>query len=85
MTSIFFPSKPNNRQEKLYCYINNFKQVVVAKIKGLQDRHCERVIFPSERFLFVADEYCELEISQPANMGIIQEVIACSNLKVIEE
>lgn len=85
MTQIFFTPAADTKKQKLYCYINNFKQVVVAKVKGLKNRHCERVIFPAERFMFMADDNCELEIYQPANIGAIQEVIACSKLKTIEE
>ena len=84
MTQIFFPSNLNTEQQKVYCYVNNFKQVVIAKIHGIENRHCERVIFPGEKFLFVADEDCELEISRQTNIGITQDTIGCSRLKVVK-
>ncbi|MEL7408796.1 MAG: DUF1830 domain-containing protein, partial [Cyanobacteria bacterium J06558_2] len=59
-------------------------KVVIAKINMLKDRHCERVIFPNEKFLFTADENCELEIYQQTDGGIIKDVIPCSELKLVE-
>ena len=85
MTQIFFSPVSDIEKQKAYCYVNNFKQVVIAKVKGLKNRHCERVIFPGERFMFIADDNCELEIYQPANLSMLREVIACSNLSTIEE
>ena len=84
MTQIFFPSNPDTKQQKVYCYVNQSAKVVIAKINGLQNRHYERVIFPAERFLFVADDSCELEIHQQTDIGIIQNTIVCSQLEVIE-
>ena len=84
MTQLFCPSIKENNKQKIYCYINNFKQVVIAKINGLKNRHCERVIFPSEKFLFMADQDCELEILQQTSQGIIRHTFSCSQLNVIE-
>lgn len=84
MTQIFFPHKHNPKQQhKTYCYTNKLARVVVAKINGLKDRYCERVIFPQEQFLFVADDNCELEICQQTSAGIISDVIACRDLQTI--
>lgn len=85
MTSIFLPPNLNNNSQQIYCYINNSAKVVIARIIGIVDRHCERVIFPGEKFLFKADDDCELEISRQTNIGIIQDTIACSRLKIIEK
>ena len=84
MTQIFFPTKPIN-QPKTYCYVNNFAEVVVVKMRGIDNRHCERVIFPTEKFLFVASDDCELEIHRHTDIGITRNTIPCSQLKVIEE
>lgn len=85
MTRIFLPLDLNNNTQQIYCYINHSAKVVIARIIGLVGRHCERVIFPGEKFLFKADDNCELEISQQTNIGIIQDTIACSQLKVGEQ
>lgn len=84
MTQIFFPptSKQNNKQ--VYCYVNRLSKVVIVRILGLKDRQCERVVFPGENFLFTADDDCKLEINQQTNIGIVQEIIACFQLKVSE-
>lgn len=84
MTQIFFPPKSDVKHQQLYCYVNNSGKIVIAKVYGLKNRHCERVVFPTEKFLFVADDNCELEIVQQTNIGIIKDVISCSKLKVIE-
>lgn len=84
MTQIFFPPSPDTKQQKVYCYVNQLANVVIAKINGLQNRHCERIIFPAEKFLFLADDSCELEIHQQTDIGIIKDTIACSKLEVIE-
>ena len=85
MTQIFFPTKPELKQQKTYCYVNNFTEVVVVKMRGMSNRHCERVIFPTEKFLFVASDDCELEIHRHTKIGITRDIIPCSQLKVIEE
>ncbi len=82
MTQIFFPSTSDINQPKIYCYVNKFTKVVIAQINGLKNKHCERVIFPTENFLFMANDNCELEIYQQTNIGIIKEAIACSELEV---
>ena len=84
MTQIFFPPSPEVKQQKTYCYTNNHATVVVVKLKCLDDRHCERVIFPAEKFLFTAEDSCEIEIHQQTNIGIIKDTIACDKLKVID-
>ena len=85
MTQTFVPPNPNTKKQKLYCYINNFPKVVIAKIVGLKNRHCERVVFPQEKFLFMADDDCKLELCQPSNASVVRETITCSNLQVVEE
>lgn len=85
MTQIFFPFSLDSKHQQLYCYVNNLTKVVVAKIIGLKNRQCERVIFPQEKFLFLADDSCEVEIIQQSHIGIIKDTITCSQLQVIEE
>ncbi len=85
MTQIFFPPNLDNKCQTLYCYVNKFSKVVIAKIHGIKDRQCERVIFPEEKFLFWANDNCEIEIIQQTNIGIIQNVLSCSQLQVITE
>ena len=85
MTQIFSPADKSTDYQKLYCYTNNFHQVVVVKIRGLMDRHCERVVFPQERFLFEANDECEVEIIQTTITGTIKDSISCSQLQVIDE
>lgn len=85
MTQIFFPPISSIEQQKVYCYVNNFAKVVVAKVNGLKNRHCERVIFPTEKFLFMADDNCELEIHQQTDQGITRDIIACSELEVASD
>ena len=83
MTQIFFPSSSDIQQPKIYGYVNEFTQVVIAKINGLKNRQCERVIFPAEKFLFMANDNCKLEIFQKTDIGIIKDTIACSQLKLM--
>ena len=85
MTQIFFPSSLNSEYHKVYCYINNFTNIVIAKIHGIKNRHCERVIFPKEKFLFIADDNCQLEIIRQTDIGIIKDTVDCSQLKAIEK
>ena len=75
MTQIFFPSESDVSYQKLYCYTNTVSQIVIAKIRGLVNRHCEKVVFPGEKFLFRASDDCDIEISKPTNAGIIQDRI----------
>lgn len=84
MTQIFFPPIDTD-SEKLYCYTNRTNKIVIARIQGITDRHCERVVFPGEQFLFEAEDSCELEISQQTNVGIIEDVIPCSQLKKLNK
>lgn len=80
MTQIFFPPTGTDSRE-LYCYKNRTDKIIIARISGLANRHCERVVFPGEQFLFEAEDSCKLEISRQTNTGIIEDVIPCSLLK----
>ncbi len=83
MTQIFFSLDQSVGIQKLCCHTNDISNIVIAKIRGLLDRHFERVIFPGEKFLFKANDNCELEISQQTNAGIIQDFIPCEQLQVV--
>ena len=85
MTQIFFPPQANTTGQKVYCYINKFSKVVIAKLSGLENRNCERVVFPTQKFLFMANDNCELEIHSSTDVGIIKDIIPCSELEVIEQ
>lgn len=85
MIQIFSPAESSTDYQKLYCYTNNLHQVVVAKIRGLMDRDCERVVFPQEKFLFEANDECQVEIIQTTITGVIKDSIPCSQLQVIDE
>ena len=85
MTQIFSPAESSTDYQKLYCYTNKFHQAVVVKIRGLMDRNCERVVFPQEKFLFEANDECQVEIIQTTITGIIKDNIPCSQLQVIDE
>lgn len=80
MTQIFFPPTDTDSRE-LYCYKNRTDKIIIARIRGLANRHCERVVFPGEQFLFEAEDSCELEISRQTNMGIVEDAIPCFQLK----
>ena len=84
MQTFFSPVQKSNREQKVYCYVNDFSHVVVAKVRGLENRHCERVIFPTEKFLFIAHDDCELEIHRYVDTGITKDIILCSDLEIIE-
>ena len=84
MTQLYSPSKLDFKHQQVYCYVNHFKKVVVAKVVGLKNRQCQRVVFPQEKFLFLADDNCDLEIIQQSKIGIIKDTIACSQLQVEE-
>jgi len=84
MTQIFFPPRADSDTEKVYCYVNKSSKVVIAKLGGLENRNCERVVFPEQKFLFMANDNCELEIHQQANAGVTKETVACSELEVIK-
>lgn len=84
MTQIFFPPTADTNQQKVYCYTNRSSSVVIAKLSGLENRDCERVVFPDQKFLFMANDECKLEIHQQTNVGIIKDAIVCSELEVIE-
>ena len=64
-----------------YIFKNNSTKIVIARVIGLRDRHCERVIFPGEKFIFEATNNCQLQISQQTEIGIIEDVIFCLQLK----
>jgi len=85
MTQIFFPPTADTHQRKVYCYTNRSSTVVIAKLSGLQNRQCERVVFPEQKFLFMANDDCKLEIHQQTNFGIVREAIVCSELEVVED
>ena len=82
MTQIFFPPHLDDDSKQLYCYTNKTTKVVVAKVRGLAHRHCERVVFPEEKFLFEAHEDCELEIARQTTIGIVKDRIPCSQLQL---
>ena len=82
MTQIFFPPNLDDDSKQLYCYRNTTEKIVIAKVRGLEDRHCERVVFPEEKFLFEANQDCELEISQQTTIGIIRDMIPCTQLQI---
>lgn len=83
MTQRFFPPSSESKHQQIYCYVNNLTKIVIAKVHGLKNRHCERVIFPQEKFLFIANDNCESEVSQQTNIGIIKDNIACYKLKIL--
>jgi hypothetical protein len=84
MTQVFFPSHSDINSQKIYCYTNKSDQVVIVRINDLADRHCERVVFPGEKFLFQADDKFKLEVYQQTNVGIIHDTISSSQLKTLE-
>ena len=81
MTQVFLPPDLETDSSTLYCYTNQTSQIMIARIYGFEDRHCERVIFPGEKFLFEAEDNCELGISRQTNAGIVEDIIPCSKLK----
>ena len=85
MTQIFSPAESSTDYQKLYCYTNNLHQVVVVRIRGLMERDCERVVFPQEKFLFEANDKCQIEIIKTTITGVIKDSIPCSQLQVIDE
>ncbi|MCC0175785.1 DUF1830 domain-containing protein [Waterburya agarophytonicola K14] len=36
--------------------------MIIAKINEIENRQCKRVVFPTEKFLLMADNDCKLEI-----------------------
>lgn len=80
MTQLFFPSGLDTKNQQMYCYVNRSSKVAIIRILGLVDRHCERVVFPGEKFLFEADDNCKLEINQQSDRGIIRDIVLCSEL-----
>lgn len=84
MTQIFLPPKSDISHQKLYCYTNASPSVAIVRVPGIEDWHGERVVFPSEKFLFRANNDCELEISRQTNVGIINDLISCFRLEVVE-
>ncbi|HHP7231632.1 MAG TPA: DUF1830 domain-containing protein [Xenococcaceae cyanobacterium] len=81
MTQIFFSPDLDGNSKQIYYYKNNSTKIVIARVIGLRDRHCERVIFPGEKFIFEATNNCQLQISQQTEIGIIEDVIFCLQLK----
>ena len=81
MTQIILPSNSSIDSQKLYCYTNKSEKTIISRLNGLEERHCERVIFPGERFLFKANDNCELEITQQTNIEFIKNTIPCLKLK----
>ena len=84
MTQIFFPPTDTDSRE-LYCYTNRTDKIIIARIRGFAERHCERVVFPGEQFLFEAEDSSKLKISRQTNVGIIEDTISCSQLKKIDK
>ena len=81
MTQILLPPNSSIDSQKLYCYTNKSEKIVIAQLNDLVERHCERVVFPGERFLFKANDNCELEITQQTNIEFIKNTIPCLKLK----
>ena len=81
MTQILLPPNSSIDSQKLYCYTNKSEKIVIAQLNDLVERHCERVVFPGERFLFKANDNCELEITQQTNIEFIKNTIPCLQLK----
>lgn len=84
MTQIFFPDELNTTSKKLYCYTNCSDKVVIARLLGIPERECERVVFPKESFLFEAPLDSELELTQFYSTNIVKEIIPCTELIVKE-
>ena len=74
MTKVFLPNDSSLDSQKMCCYKNNTGRIAIASIRGLVERHCERVIFPGEMFLFEANDDCELEIFQQTSPEVITDV-----------
>ena len=80
MTQLSFSTTTDVQQQKLYCYTNNYPQIVTVKILGSKNKSWQRIVFPAEKFLFIANDSCQVKIDKSSNKNIIQEVINCSDL-----
>ena len=83
MTQLSFFITTDTQNQKLYCYTNNYPQIVTVKIMGLADKIWQRIVFPTEKFLFIADDSCQIKVNKSSDKDIIQEVINCSDLAVV--
>ncbi|ACK69858.1 Domain of unknown function DUF1830 [Gloeothece citriformis PCC 7424] len=81
MTQIFSPPGTDTSQQILCCYCNDTEQTIIARITNLNQRDCERVIFPKECFFFNVPPDAKLEIYRQSIIGVIEDVIPCVELQ----
>jgi hypothetical protein len=79
---MFTVSTSNTSKQLLCCYVNQTKRIQIVKIDSIDGCYLQRVIFPSERFLFEAPAEATLEIYiQLAGQTILLDSIPCSHLQ----
>ncbi|MGL4880663.1 MAG: DUF1830 domain-containing protein [Waterburya sp.] len=75
-------SSSNISEPVLCCYINKTQRIQSGKIAHYPGGHLEKVIFPSEKFLFEAPADAELAIYiELAGNTILLDNIPCSHLQ----
>lgn len=85
MDSLFFfqEQELDNDNKILCCYTNNSINVVILRKPIIPGRYCERVVFPGERFLFIASKDSQIEVHKyNAHIGLVKETILCTKLAI---
>jgi len=73
----------NSVEEVLCFYTNASTEIQIIRIEDNQNTKLERIVFPSEKLLFVGEPKAQLEI-YTGNQGkeILFDTISCASLQV---
>lgn len=77
------PSLANSVEEILCFYTNASKEIQIIRIANNQSTKLERIVFPSEKLLFVGETKVQLEIyTGSKGKEILFDTIPCASLQV---
>ncbi|MFB2936269.1 DUF1830 domain-containing protein [Aerosakkonemataceae cyanobacterium BLCC-F154] len=73
----------NATEEVLCFYTNTTTEIQIIRIENNSNSKLERIVFPSEKLLFVGQPKAQLEIYTGSNgKAILSDIISCANLLV---
>ncbi|MFB2898713.1 DUF1830 domain-containing protein [Aerosakkonemataceae cyanobacterium BLCC-F50] len=83
MIETFEATLANTVEELLCFYTNDSTEMQIIRLENNPNSKLERIVFPSEKLLFVGEEKAQLEI-YTGNKGkeILFDTIPCASLRV---
>lgn len=76
-------SLANTAEELLCFYTNSSTEIQIIRIENNPNSKLERIVFPSEKLLFVGEPKAQLEIyTGSEGKEILFDIIPCANLQI---